>query len=208
MYTEEKMIIGCQKGHGGAQEALYKAYASKMRYICIRYASSNFELDDIFQEAFIKIFYNIKNYKGVGSFEGWVRRIFVNTEIDFYKKDQKKISKPLLDYDTEDNSTESNHEDSFENLAEALTKEEVLEIINQLPDGYKMVFNLYAIENYSHKEIAAMLNISEGTSKSQLSKARALLKRQVKEYALQNNHKVIDIKFKSRSEDIFGARPA
>jgi RNA polymerase sigma-70 factor (ECF subfamily) len=205
-YTEEEIIIGCQKGHGAAQEALYKTYASKMRYICIRYASSTMEVDDIFQEAFIKIFNNIKNYKGDGSFEGWIRRIFVNTAIDSFKKDQKKLSRPLLDYDTHDKS-ETEHEESFESFAESLSKDEVLEIITQLPDGYKMVFNLYAIENYSHKEIASMLNITEGTSKSQLSKARSLLRKQVKEYALQNNHKIKDIKF-GVNRDILGARPA
>lgn len=208
MFTEEELIVGCQKGHGSAQEALYKSYASKMRYICIRYASSTMEVEDIFQEAFIKIFANIKTYKGNGSFEGWIRRIFINTAIDVFKKNQKRLSTPLIDYDILDTSTEISHEESFEKLAESLTKEEVLEIVSQLPDGYKMVFNLYAIENYSHKEIASTLNISEGTSKSQLSKARGLLKRQVKEYVLQNTLKVIDIKFGNNTRDMLDGRPA
>lgn len=207
MFTEQELIAGCRKGNGAAQEALYKKYASGMRYICVRYARTSFEVDDIFQDAFMKVFHGIKNYKGEGSFDGWVRRIFVNTAIDYYKKSKNRNERPILDIDPCDQLEEVHELDSFENISQSLSSEDVLGIVNQLPEGYKMVFNLYAIENYSHKEIAALLQISEGTSKSQLYKARALLRKNITEYVEECTSKVINIQF-NKEEIMVKSLPA
>lgn len=208
MFTEQELIVQCRKGNSAAQEALYKKYASGMRYICERYARTTFEVEDIFQDAFMKIFQGIKNYKGEGSFDGWVRRIFVNTAIDFYKKNKNRNETQILDIEISEEPEEVHEQDSFEHLAQSLNSEEVLCLVNQLPSGYKMVFNLYAIENYSHKEIAVLLQISEGTSKSQLYKARALLRKKIINYVEESNSKVINIQFDKAQEIIVKSLPA
>jgi len=138
--------------------------------ICLRYAYTSFEAGDIFHDAFVKVFKYINSYKGQGSFEGWMRHIFVNTAINHFHKNKKH-------YYHDDNSEYDHVPDLPEDALSKLAVEELLKLINKLPEGYKMVFNLYVVEGYSHKEIADMLQVSEGTSKSQLSKAKALLKK-------------------------------
>lgn len=182
MYNEIEVIRRCQKGEASAQELLYKHYASRMRYVCVRYARTNFDVDDIFQDAFIKLFANIHLYKGEGSFDGWVRRIFVNTAIDHYRKQSKwRDEQPLeeTDYEQADACLSDEY---FEQLASRLSSDELLEMVNSLPTGYRLVFNLYAIEKYTHAQIAEQLGVTEGTSKSQLSKARKMLKLILKNY--------------------------
>jgi RNA polymerase sigma factor (sigma-70 family) len=160
-----EIIKECIEGNRIAQEKLYNFYASRMRGTCLRYSSSVFEAEDIFQDGFIKVFTHLKNYKNQGSFDGWIRRIILNTAIDSYKKNIEL--KAQVSYD-------SLEEDEFVpvEIADNLDEEDLIQVLAKLPDGYRMVFNLYAIEGFSHKEIANMLDITESTSKSQLFKAR------------------------------------
>lgn len=163
---EEEIIKQCIAGNSKAQEKLYNFYARRMKGICVRYAKSVFEAEDIFQDAFIKVFTYLVNYKMEGSFDGWIRRIVVNTAIDHYKKNQS-LEKHFEQYDGADEIETENV-----TIEQKLYADDLLKILSLLPDGYRLVFNLYAIEGYNHKEIADLLNITEGTSKSQLSKAR------------------------------------
>ncbi|MBC7389214.1 MAG: sigma-70 family RNA polymerase sigma factor [Opitutaceae bacterium] len=182
MYTEQELISGCKKGDPQAQEALYKTYASRMRYICQRYARTTFETEDIFQDAFVKILTQIEKFNGNGSLDGWIRRIFINSAIDYYKKN-KKLNEQISLNVQEDFQLASIEEDEdfISEIAGKLSEADLLELITSLPDGYRMVFNLFAIESYSHIQIADALNISVGTSKSQLSKARQTLKKNILE---------------------------
>lgn len=172
--SEIKNIInGCLKGYRRDQELLYRRYAAKLYAVCLQYAADDEEARDILQEGFIKIFENLVHYKHEGSFEGWIRRIIVNTALEKYRSKHTlyrvdDIPEPDADPDTEDYS--------------GLEADDLLGIIRELPPKYRMVFNLFAIEGYSHKEIGKMINISEGTSKSNLSRARIILQRKVKAY--------------------------
>lgn len=135
--------------------------------ICLGYVNSRDEAKDILQDGFIKVFASLKNYKGVGSLEGWVRKIIVNTAIDYYRKalkDQKNVSVEKADNMEVETS-----------VLERMHAKDVLELIHKLPEGARIIFNLHVVEGYNHNEIAGMLNISEGTSKSQFSRARSLL---------------------------------
>lgn len=177
---DEALINKCLEGNRAAQSQLYNFYARRMRGVCVRYAKSDFEAEDIFQEAFVKVFRYLKNYKMQGSFDGWVRRIVVNTAIDQYKANLSNNNQVHLDV------FEDYQVGSVEMPAD-LEVDDMLRILEKLPDGYKMVFNLYAIEGYSHKEIADMLNISEGTSKSQLSKARKYIQVLFQQNSIEEN---------------------
>jgi len=138
----------------------------------MRYANSNFEAEDIMQAGFIKVFGNLDSYRGEGSFEGWIRRIIVNTAIETYRRNMRS------GHQVELNET---HDDAQQTFAmDGLECEDLLRLIQALPDGYRMVFNMYAVEGFSHKEIAELLQISESASKSQLSRARAWLKQRIK----------------------------
>jgi RNA polymerase sigma-70 factor (ECF subfamily) len=141
--------------------------------ICLRYAKNQMEAEDVLQEGFIKVFRYLKDYRNDGSLEGWIRRTMVNTAINFYKK-RIKYQKDLSLDQTEPINTDE------ESAIDKLSAKELLELIRQLPDGYRMVFNLNVIEGYTHKEIGEMLNISENTSKSQLSRARNVLQEKLK----------------------------
>jgi RNA polymerase sigma factor (sigma-70 family) len=173
MINEKELVKRCLMNDSGAQELLYRRYASKMLGVCLRYAKNRMEAEDILQEGYIKVFKNLTNFKYKGSLEGWVRRIMVNTAINFYRSSLKYVQS--LDDD------EMNDKD-MPNIAmnDLLTTKELLKIIQELPEGYRVVFNLYAIEGYSHKEIAEMLGVSENTSKSQLSRARVVLQNKLK----------------------------
>jgi RNA polymerase sigma factor (sigma-70 family) len=166
---DEKIIRLCIEGDRISQEKLYNYYASRMRGICVRYSKSEVEAEDIFQDAFIKVFNNIKKFNNNGSFDGWIRRIVTNTAIDHYRKNL--IISDHIEYDM----TGDDHRGSIE-ITHELEEQDLLKILNQLPPGYKLIFNLFAIEGFSHKEISEMLNISQGTSKSQLTKARKLIR--------------------------------
>lgn len=169
----KKIIKGCLAGNRRDQELLYRRHSAKLYAVCLQYSGNDEEARDILQEGFIKIFENLQNYKHEGSFEGWIRRIVVNTALEKFRSrhslfrvdDIDTISEPEAEPDNEDYS--------------GLQAVDLLYIIRELPPKYRMVFNLYAIEGYSHREIGSMLNISEGTSKSNLSRARIILQRRV-----------------------------
>jgi len=169
----KNIIIGCLKGNRRDQELLYRRYAAKLYAVCVQYSSNDEEARDILQEGFIKIFENLVHYKNEGSFEGWIRRIIVNTALEKYRSkhnlyridDIEQIPEPDAEPDNEDYA--------------GLEAADLLSIIRELPPKYRMVFNLFAIEGYSHREISEMINISEGTSKSNLSRARVILQRRV-----------------------------
>lgn len=170
---EKKLIKNCLAGNAAAQEKLFKKYYALMLGICLRYAKDRDGALEILQEGFIKIFGNLDKFKFEGSFQGWMKRIMVNSAIDKYRK----ISAEPVSYDIEDHQNLGVKDDVFSNFE----KEDLLSCIQELPEGYRTIFNMYVIEGYSHKEIAKELNISEGTSKSQLFKAKQLLKKIVVE---------------------------
>ncbi|MFK7809502.1 MAG: RNA polymerase sigma factor [Saprospiraceae bacterium] len=165
--TELEIIKGCIRNDRQCQRALFDRYSGLMLSVCRRYTRHEMEAEDILQDALIKVFKNIEKFKFEGSFEGWVRRIVVNTALKNYKK--SSVQKEQI-------GLESYQEGSMEPKAVAnLGEEELMNLIGQLPDGYRVVFNLYVVEGYSHKEIAEMLQVKESTSRSQLVKARRML---------------------------------
>jgi len=156
------------------QEALYQRYAPKMYGVCLRYAGNAEEAEDILQEGFIKVYNKMSSYRGDGSFEGWIRRIFVNTAIEHFRK--KIYLQPITEM--EENSVEGKYLSVLDNLAE----KDIIQLVQQLSPGYRTVFNMYVIEGYTHKQIAEAMGISEGTSKSQLSRAKQILQDLVKRF--------------------------
>jgi RNA polymerase sigma-70 factor (ECF subfamily) len=171
-YTVEELVKRCKAGERKAQEMLYKRFASKMLGVCCRYANDKMEAEDMLQNGFIRVFQKIGDFRGEGSFEGWVRRIMVHASIEYYRRNNKMMQ--LVDLD------EAESEMSGNPLATArLEAKDLLLLVQRLSPGYRIVFNLYAIEGYSHKEIAAIVGITEGASKSQLSRARGILREQV-----------------------------
>ena len=153
------------------QELLYNRFSPKMYSVCLRYSGNAEDARDLLQEGFIKIFKNLSKYRGDGSFEGWIRRIFVNTSIEHFRK------KVYLQDVTE--TQERTLEDKEWNVLDELAEKDIMKMIHQLSPGYKAVFNMHVIEGYSHKEIAEILGINEGTSKSQLARAKMVLKKMV-----------------------------
>jgi RNA polymerase sigma-70 factor (ECF subfamily) len=169
----DKIIEGCRKGKSRYQEELYKLLAPKMYGLCLKYAGDKDDAKDIMQDGFIKVFQKIEQYDGRGSFEGWVRRILINTALEKYRS-QVTLSRLDEKMNVPDEGVESN-------IYEKLSAEDLLGLVQQLTPQYRMVFNLYAIEGYNHKEISELLGISEGTSKSNLSRARLILQERVNE---------------------------
>jgi len=173
MKFDKSFINRLKKKDKKAQELFYQHLAPKMYGICIRFSSCRADADDILQEGFIRVFTHLKGYRGEGSIEGWVRKTIVNTAINFYKKRIKQGISVELDY-IKTNPGGKTY------IIEKMAADEILGLIRKLPDGYRTVFNLNVIEGYTHKEIGEMLEISENTSKSQLSRARAMLKRRIR----------------------------
>lgn len=168
--TEVEIIKGCIRQNEICQRLLYEQLSGKMFTVCLRYANDDImEAEDMLQEGFIRVFTNIHQFKFEGSFEGWVRRIIVNCALKFIQK------KKIIFNELKESSATTYQYYSYSNLAE----EELLKLIFQLPHGYKVVFNLYVIEGYSHEEIAQMLNIQPSTSRSQLVKARKMLQQRI-----------------------------
>lgn len=168
MYTDKELIERCLENDSRAQEFLYKRFSRRMYGVCLRFARNTLEADDILQEGFIKVFTYLKDFRKDGSLEGWIRRTFINTAINYYHSKENEWKETSID------KAESYHS-STEDVLSKISTADLLELIRQLPEGYRMVFNLYVIEGYNHQEIAEMLNISENTSKSQLSRARMAL---------------------------------
>jgi RNA polymerase sigma factor (sigma-70 family) len=172
--SESDLINGCIDGNRRMQEELYRRFSPRMYAVCLRYAGTAEEAQDILQEGFIKVFKKLGTFRGEGSFEGWIRRIFVNTAIEHFRR--KKYMQPVTE--KEENTLEGNYLTILDELAER----DIMALVQQLSPGYRTVFNMYVVEGYTHKEIGDMLNISEGTSKSQLSRAKVILQEMVKKF--------------------------
>lgn len=170
--NEKLLIEGCKAGKPAAQKALYTRFASEMLVVCMRYTKSKTEAEDILQEAFIRIFRSVEGFRGDSSLFFWVKRIVVNTALNHYRKNKRHL------YLVSDESEEFEQVNPQTLLADMHWKD-LLMMIQELPWGCQQIFNLYAIEGYTHKEIAEMLEISEGTSKSQFSRARQLLQARI-----------------------------
>lgn len=170
--SEYDIIQGCLRGDSQSQRAVFERYAGRLLAVALRYARQPAEAEDILQEAFIRIFENLREFQFKGSLEGWMRRIVINVAIKHY---QRK-------YFSQEQTPLEQVADPWEEpgVYAQLGEAELLGLIGQLPEGYRLVFNLYAIEGYSHKEIADLLGIQEGTSRSQLVKARTMLQNQLK----------------------------
>ncbi len=166
--TEEQMLAGSIKNNASAQEAFYNKFSPKMLGVCYRFAKNREDAEDMLQEGFIKIFTQLHQYRNEGALEGWIRRIIVHTCINVLKKN-KKFSDCV---DIIHANSIYVREDMIPSIMQA---KQVVECIRMLPMGYKTVLNLYAIEGYSHKEIATMLEIEESTSRSQYTRAKAML---------------------------------
>ena len=171
--TLDELIQKCKKQDSKAQGALYKRYSGILFSICLRYSPNKTEAEDNLQDAFLTIFKKIEQYKGKGSFEGWIKRITVNTVLQKYRKQRV--------YNIEDEA-QIEQEDDVSVDAETVPLDFLLKIIQELPDQYRLVFTLYVMDDYSHKEIANLLGISDGTSKSNLARARTILKKKIDNY--------------------------
>ncbi|MDR2843336.1 MAG: sigma-70 family RNA polymerase sigma factor [Candidatus Symbiothrix sp.] len=169
----QQLIAGCKQKDRLARQKLYERYAPAMLGICVRYVSEKETAQDIMQEGFIKIFTKIDGYSEIGSFEGWMKKVFVTTALEHLRN--TKLFHLLINW--EDCSEIVDNQDI--SVVEKLSADEILHCINELPAGFKTVFNLYAIEGYSHTEIAGMLNIKEGTSRSQFARARQMLQTKI-----------------------------
>ncbi|MGY6649471.1 RNA polymerase sigma factor [Wenyingzhuangia sp. IMCC45574] len=165
----QELIKKCQKNNSRAQSALYKLYAGKLYAVCYKYSKNQTEAEDNLHDGFITIFNKINQFKNQGSFEGWMKRIMINTTLEKYRKDKvfplvNEEIKEEIDDEIEEKETNLN---------------QLLDSIQKLPNRYRLVFNLYVLDGYSHKEIGKLLDISEGTSKSNLSRAKVLLKKEL-----------------------------
>jgi RNA polymerase sigma-70 factor (ECF subfamily) len=163
--TVEELIEKCLKNNREAQKELYNTYKDKLFVLCLKYCANREDAQDVLQDAFVEIFQNISNYQNKGSFEGWIKKIAINQSITKYKKSIKNVSM----------DTDFKEEVEIELDVLKITSEEILKAIQELPNQYRLVFNLYFLDELSHKEIAEMLHISEGTSKSNLHRAKQIL---------------------------------
>ena len=181
--SESDLIKGCIEENPEMQKLLYDRFSSKMYGVCLRYTENTEDANDVMQEGFIKVYKSLPKFRGEGSFEGWIRRIFINTSIEHFRKKVKLYNVNEV------------HENTIEDVAldalDSLATKDILSIINELSPGYKQVFNMHVVEGYSHKEIADMLGITEGTSKSQLARAKGALKKIIESGtgALKNKEK-------------------
>ena len=172
---ETDIIKGCLRNDRACQKMLYERFYGKMMSVCLRYAKDKDEAKDILHEAYMKVFDKLKNFSNKGSFEGWIRRIMVNTAIDHIRKNKQEylIVNTVYASDQAANVQDSSDDDIINNV----DHEEVMKAIQQLSPAYRAVFNLYVMEDFSHKEISEILDISEGTSKSNLAKAKFNLRK-------------------------------
>jgi RNA polymerase sigma-70 factor (ECF subfamily) len=170
MMSDKQIIKGCARHDRKAQKVLYDKYSRLLLGVCLRYASDIAEAEDILQDSFLKIYFNIDDFSGKGSFTGWLRKVAMNTAITHYHKNLKfRYNVDIGELVSSEPGVSSFEEDFF-------TSDELYKVLNELSAGYRMVFNLYAIEGYKHKEIAAMLDIDTSTSKSQYSRAKAVIR--------------------------------
>src|SRR5579859_5895823 len=168
---ETELIEGCRRHHREAQQTLYRMYSGKMYALCCRYVKDRMEAEDVLVTSFTKIFERIGQFKNEGSFEGWIRRVVVNESLTYLRKNKNMY----LEIDIE----AAEYEPDYHKLENQLEADDLMKMIETLPVGYRTVFNMYAIDGFTHQEIADHLGINENTSKSQLSRARALLQKQI-----------------------------
>lgn len=166
--TDDELIDKCLQGNQRAQKALFEKFSRKMMSVCMRYVSDREQADDVLQDGFVKVFSHLNSFKREGSFEGWIRRTMINTSLDYIRKKQKLN----LDVDISEADYLVGEE---ETSLGKMRVEELMAIIQEMPTGYRMVFNLYVIEGYTHQEIGEELGVTESTSKTQFRKARAYL---------------------------------
>lgn len=173
--SESQLIKACLRGEASAYEDLYRRYAPKMMVVCKRYVGDYEDAKDLLQEGFMKVFQELHRFRNEGSFEGWIRRIMVNVSLEHYKK----IVKP--NHQLEDISLLNDHSQpaTDQNIESQLSADELLLLVQALPPTYRMVFNLYVFEGFKHHEIAKLLGIGEGTSKSNLQDARRILQKKI-----------------------------
>ena len=173
----EQLIIKCKKNDAQAQSQIYKLFSSQLFSLCLKYSKNYAEAQDNLQDSFVTIFKKIDQFSNKGSFEGWMKRITINTALQRYR------SVGVFDIVNEDQIEDV----AIENYEEDISLDFLLSIIQQLPDRYRMVFNLYVLDDYSHQEIADMMDISTGTSKSNLARARRILKEKIENYKAQDH---------------------
>ncbi len=171
---EQQLIAGCKSRNKLAQRELYEKYVRKMLAVCLRYVNDKETARDLMQDGFVRVFTAIDSYTGIGAFEGWLRKIFVNGALEYLRRGDVLKESTVLE-----NTAELIQPNS--NAISDLSAEELMKLIHALPTGFRTVFNLFAIEGYSHKEISEMLGITESTSRSQFTRARQLLQKQIKE---------------------------
>jgi RNA polymerase sigma factor (sigma-70 family) len=167
-FSESSLIENCINGNRKSQKQLYDMYSPKMFSVCLRYSKNQMDAEDVLQDGFVKLFNNLHRFRGEGSFDGWVRRIFVNTAIEHIRR--KNLNTTCGE------GLENSVVDKQQNALDNLYEKDLIKTSMTLSEGYRTVFNLYAVEGYSHKEIASQLGITESTSKSQFSRAKALLR--------------------------------
>lgn len=179
--SDSELLKACKEQNRQAQQELFVRFSYMMKGICLRYAPNETEAEDILQESFIRVFKNLDHYSEKGPFGAWIRKITVNTALENYRKN-KSIKQQLS------NVLELTDLNPIapDNAIEQLNLEELLRKIQQLPTGFRTVFNLYAVEGYNHQEVGELLGISEGTSKSQYSRARLLLRKMIEEEVIQD----------------------
>lgn len=166
-----EIVQDCKKGKRKAQEQLYRAFSAKMYAVCLYYSKNKDDAEDLLHNGFIKVFDKIGQFKGNGPFEAWIRRVFMNTALEQYRK------KSIL-YSINEEQSYPDYKDDVDVISQ-LSNDELIKLIQELTPAYQMIFNLYAIEGYTHREISDLLGIAEGTSKSNLARARAILQKKV-----------------------------
>jgi len=165
----KEIVKGCLKNDRQMQSKLYKIFSPKMYGLCLRYTTNTYDAQDLLQDGFVKVFENLDKFKWNGSLEGWIKRVFINLALDKFRS---RISLLSIDDIPENQEFPDNGTDALETMSE----KEILDYIRELPDQYRLIFNLYVIEGYSHKELGEMLNIAESTSRSNLARAKTILK--------------------------------
>jgi RNA polymerase sigma factor (sigma-70 family) len=191
MVNEEAILKGCREGKRFAQKQLYEQFVSGMLAVCLRYARNRDEAEDLLQEGFIKVFQSINSFRQQGSLEGWIRRIMINHALNQHKKNRKS---PFLEDLDDVNELEIVDPNDEVTMDEPIPPAVLLDLVQSLPEGYRMVFNLYVFEGYSHRDVAITLNISENTSKTQLMKARRYLKNKINEMYSQQEIALVNEK--------------
>ena len=172
--NEQQLIEGCRKGDRRAQKELYDTYSRKMMGVCLRYVDDRETARDLLQDGFVKVFTGLDSYAGSGSFEGWMRRIFVNCALEYLRRND--VLRESTDLDNTAELVQPNS-----NAISDLSAAELMQLVHDLPAGFRTVFNMFAIEGYSHKEISEALGITESTSRSQYTRAKQLLQKKIKE---------------------------